>query len=99
MSVADVNNLKPTQAVTSLSRFIPEPKSSRAFSWSNVLTKLTETAAQGVTGAYSGEMNLNDLLTQQMAMQREMMIVSMISNVERTKHETQMAPVRNMRVA
>ena len=47
----------------------------------------------GVDGDYAG------ILQQQMEMQRQMMMVSMISNTERTRHETNMVGVRNMRVS
>ena len=46
----------------------------------------------------SGMGDFTGLLQQQIEIQRVMQIVSMASNVERSKHETEMAPIRNMRV-
>ena len=48
---------------------------------------------QGVDTEYA------DLLTQQMEVQKQMMLVSTISNVQKTEHDTDMAIVRNLRVA
>lgn len=39
------------------------------------------------------------IIEKQMELQRQMLLVSMHSNLEKTKHDIQMAPVRNIRVA
>ena len=39
------------------------------------------------------------IIEQQMELQRQMLLVSMHSNLEKTKHDIQMAPVRNIRVS
>jgi hypothetical protein len=39
------------------------------------------------------------ILEQQMELQRQMLLVSMHSNLEKTRHDIQMAPVRNIRVS
>ena len=39
-----------------------------------------------------------DLLTLQMKVQQEMQTLSMESNIEKSKHETQMSAIRNIRV-
>jgi hypothetical protein len=46
----------------------------------------------------SGGEDLTQLLNMQIQIQREMQVVSMISNIAKSQHEMEMAPVRNMRV-
>lgn len=57
----------------------------------NVLSNIGQSNLSGVDSQYS------EIIKQQMEMQRQMLLVSMHSNLERTKHEIQMAPVRNIR--
>jgi hypothetical protein len=45
----------------------------------------------GVQGEYA------ELLNKQIEMQQQMQLVSMFSNIEKSRHETQMAAVRNIR--
>ena len=76
----------------------PEPRSRLSNSFGNVLkataSSLVDSGAEilGVGSEYSG------LLQMQIEAQRELQMVSMISNVEKSKHETQMAAIRNIRV-
>lgn len=78
-------------------RFIPAPRTKSTFDavldvMSGIAGNIAKTAGLGVGGDYQG------LITVQLEAQKQMMLVSMISNVEKSKHETQMAPVRNIRV-
>jgi len=83
-----------------LVRYPPEPRNTVG-SWiqkaagaaSSVLGTAVDTA-----GAFGGATDIQSLLQQQIEIQRVMQTVSMISNVERSKHETEMAPIRNMRL-
>ncbi len=98
--------INPVNAGTFLAgnvlRFIPEPKSSTAVSFKSVmdgLQKVVTTAADvgdGVAGRL--DPSYQDLLEKQIEVQKQMLVLSMLSNVEKSKHETQMAPVRNIRV-
>lgn len=76
-----------------LAQFIPEPQSSAAI-WKRAL--------QGVASTLSGAAGLSpeyqDLLQQQIEIQQQMQLVTLESNLEKSRHETQMAAIRNMRV-
>jgi hypothetical protein len=55
--------------------------------------------AGGLLGSSAtGSSETSMLLSQQMALQMEMQRFSMASNIERTRHEMNMTPVRNMRL-
>jgi hypothetical protein len=90
-------------------RFGPEPRSGG--SWVASATKALAgvaaaafaptglgAAAGGIAGVGNIPADAGLLLAEQVRIQREMQIVTMISNVEKSKHETEMAPVRNLRV-
>ena len=91
-------NIPPVPALnlngSSLGRFSPEPKSSySAFfnSAASTAKSLFAAAVPGVEGDFAA------LIQQQIYWQYQMQLVSMISNVEKSKHETAMAAVRNVR--
>jgi hypothetical protein len=100
-AMSQINSLSPVELagkVTSLGRFIAKPKNRLGDSFQQVMQGVrsaADTAASlsGVGGDYSA------ILQQQMEMQRQMMTVSMVSNTERTRHETNMVGIRNMRVS
>jgi hypothetical protein len=59
------------------------------------------TVGSGVAGVVQGAVDpgsFADLLQQQIQLQREMQIFSMQSNISRTRHETDMTAIRNMRL-
>lgn len=79
-----------------LGRFIPEPRNSLGLSFKSVLGTVASVASgaavfPGVDGEYT------TLLTQQLEVQKQMQLVTLYSNVEKSRHETQMAAVRNIR--
>ncbi|MCO6430047.1 MAG: hypothetical protein J5J00_04245 [Deltaproteobacteria bacterium] len=84
--------------VSDLMRFAPEPRSRSGFG--TVLNGVK--TALGVAGQAAGLDGINpiyvELLNKQLQAQFEMQVVSLESNVEKSKHETQMAPIRNIRV-
>jgi hypothetical protein len=84
---------------SSLLRALPEPRNSLA-SWGNSLLSTGATIASSLVpgGDVLGMNNLTDLLNMQIQIQREMQVISMASNIEKSRHETEMAPIRNMRV-
>ena len=95
-------NMLHTQAISrlaskrALGRFIPEPKGSgSAF---RDVVDVVAGVGKGAAAAAGLDTSLQGLLTQQMELQQQMMTVSMHSNVEKTRHDTRMAPVRNLRV-
>lgn len=81
-------------------RYAPEPRSSFG-NWAQVagstLGSVAGTAASTGLGFGIGT-DLPALLNQQLQIQQEMQVVSMKSNVMRSQHEMEMAPIRNMRV-
>lgn len=88
----------PLLPPSELGRMAPEPQSRLGFSFGNVL----KSAASNLIGVGTEALGVNSdsaaLLQMQIEAQREMQNVSMLSNVEKSKHETQMAAIRNIRV-
>ena len=79
---------------SALARALPEPRSTLA--WGKATVGAGVDAIGGLLG--SGSADLGNLLNMQIQIQREMQVVSMLSNVYKSQHEMEMAPVRNMRV-
>lgn len=80
-----------------LGRFIPEPANRLGLNFKAVVG----TMASSLSGAavFPGvESGYAEMLNQQMQVQQQMQLVSMYSNIEKSKHETQMSAVRNIRV-
>lgn len=84
---------------SNLLRALPEPRNSLA-SWSGSLLSTGASLASSLVpgGDVLGMNNLTDLLNMQIQIQRQMQVISMASNIEKSRHETEMAPIRNMRV-
>ena len=84
-------------ASSALVRFAPQPKSFGNIDFQALLATLGS-----VTGAVTGEGGLSSeyqtLLQEQLEVQRQMFLMSLYSNLEKSRHETQMAAVRNVRV-
>lgn len=78
-----------------LARALPEPRSSLA-QWGRAAVNTGMNAVGTLVGTGSSE--LTDLLNLQIQIQREMQVISMASNIAKSQHEMEMAPVRNMRV-
>ena len=55
-------------------------------------------AAMGQKLSSGIDPNYENIINQQMELQRQMLLVTLHSNTEKTRHEIQMAPVRNIRV-
>ena len=82
--------------------FIPEPRNRNSMSFSSVLES-TFQAVSGVASEVGSSLvgidpKYASLLELQMKNQEQMQLVSLISNNEKAKHETYMAPVRNIKV-
>ena len=94
-----------TSSKTRLLRFNPEPGFSGSLDFKSVLNSLGGVAnsvlrsTTGVSVASSIDNEYQDIIDKQIELQEQMMLVSMHSNLEKTKHDTRMAPVRNLRVA
>ena len=80
-----------------LAAVMPEPKNGLTFS--KVLGAVKDFALDGAAEASGISDRYSPLLEKQLEMQEQMMLVSLVSNVEKTHHETRMAAVRNIRAA
>ena len=91
---------QPSSITTPLNRIAPKPPVSATYQAAKDLaSKVVGTAADVITaGGTQLNSDYSNLIQQQIEVQKQMMVTSMISNVEKSKHETQMAPVRNIRV-
>lgn len=82
-----------------LQKYLPEPASTGVGLFSSIMQTVG-----GTTKSSSGEIPITvssefqNLIEMQMEFQTDMQEVSMYSNIERSKHETAMAPIRNMRL-
>jgi hypothetical protein len=82
-----------------LQRFAPEPSNRLGFSVQRALGGVASFALDAA-GSFAGiDPGYVDLINQQIMVQQQMQLVSMESNVEKSKHETMMAPIRNLRAA
>ncbi len=103
------SHVKPVSLdfVNSASNYLPEPAVTGmgflqdvASGIGNIAAKAVGTvASQGVGEAFDISGDYMSLIAQQNELQRELQLVSMISNIDRSKHETMMAPIRNLRVS
>jgi|GEM_PF-4749154 len=75
---------------SSFKRILPLPDGG------NVLTNLTKTFSKNNIPDQIDNQYQN-IINQQIDLQRQMMLVSMYTNIEKTKHDTKMAAVRNLR--
>lgn len=85
-------------------RYPPEPRSSLTSGLGQWATTATSAVRQVAAAAVSSGFfpdptgDLGALLQQQIQIQLEMQVWTARSNIARSEHEIQMAPVRNMRV-
>lgn len=106
MSLAQINNsfIAPViRAGLSLARISPEPQNKVGTTFRTVLSTVGNIAqsifSASPSGMFSGmDPGYQELLTTQIEAQKQLTLVSLCSNVEKSKHETQMAAVRNIRV-
>lgn len=102
MSSSSIGSLlNPVQTVvesTMLQRFLPEPRTRSGVNFSQVLRGVGSLISGGVSSFSGIDPVYQDLLAKQIEMQQQMQLVTMASNIEKSRHETQMAPVRNIRV-
>ena len=77
----------------------PEPSSTGIGTFQDVLQTAGSYAGSLISSASGVDIGgFQDLIALQLQAQMEMQQVSMISNVEKSRHETRMTPVRNIRV-
>ena len=81
---------------TNLLRFVPEPQSKVAATFGQVMQTVGQVAS-GATAAVGIDPSYQALLQRQINMQEQLQMVTMESNIEKTKHESKMTAVRNFR--
>jgi hypothetical protein len=86
--------------VSSSGRYLPTPSTSSTFEdAARFVQNLLGVSVSSVGAAVSGvDPSMQNLINAQLEVQKQMMLTSMISNVHKSRHETEMAPVRNIRV-
>jgi len=92
-------NLGVSVNASSLFRTAPEPRNSLGSAVKSLAATGADIMGSVVPGldTFVGT-GLDTLLNQQMQIQLMMQQVSMVSNISRSQHEMEMAPVRNMRL-
>lgn len=98
VSMTTLKDINPTNLPISpgYSKYLPEPRSS---GFSRTLQSIGGSLG-GLAGSLAGGMDPTyaALISEQIKVQQQMQLVSFQSNIEKSKHETQMAAVRNIRV-
>ncbi len=82
------------------SRFMPEPATKLTAVFQSILKTGLDVASKvaGATSLIGIEPEYAELIQQQMHVQDQMQRVSLISNIEKSRHESEMSVVRNIRV-
>ena len=103
MSGVDGVGSSSASGLPAIQRFAPEPSSNLGSTFSRVLSTAGSVASQlvGGIGGIGPVTDLpsgySELLNEQIRVQMEMQLLSFHSNIEKSKHETSMAAVRNIR--
>lgn len=84
--------------LTSIERFSPEPRSRNGLDFGGILKNLGGAITDGVSTMGGIDPMYIDLINRQIEVQQQMQLVSFESNIEKSRHETQMAAIRNLRV-
>lgn len=97
------NNIGSSNTLVGASRdmklFSPEPRSNLRSSMTQIMGGVVNAISGGASSFAGIDGGFTQLLQQQMEAQAQMQMVSMSSNIEKSKHETSMAPIRNTRVS
>lgn len=85
--------------------YLPEPATNGigAFKdlWQTALNVGGAILGTALNGSVSQVLNGSgsDLIATQVEMQKEMQVTSMVSNIEKSKHESKMSAIRNIRIS
>ena len=82
-----------------LEKLLPEPRTSSGISFRSLVNTIGGAASAGASALTGGTIDplYQTLINKQIEMQQQMQLVSLVSNIEKSKHETQMAAVRNVK--
>ncbi len=79
-------------------RYLPEPAVTGIGAFGDVLDMVDQFTGDSVGGVSTSALgDFADLIQMQIEVQKEMQTTTMVSNVEKSKHESKMAPIRNIR--
>lgn len=81
-----------------LGRFIPEPRSRAGQFFRALVTGAGSALGRGASALTGMQPDYAELINRQIEAQQQMQLVSLESNIEKSRHETQMAAIRNIRV-
>jgi hypothetical protein len=84
----------------SAARYLPEPQSKASKIFKDVVNavkSVVDDSIGGVSQTIGGD--FGELINAQIAAQEEMQTTTMVSNIEKSKHESKMAAIRNIRVS
>ena len=111
-SILDAISQNNTAISQTAQNYLPEPSSGGMGVFRDILgivnsvgNSILGAASNGLLGSSANAASNmvsdtnNELILAQISMQREMQVTSMISNIEKSKHEARMTPVRNIRVS
>ena len=99
-SISEVNPLNAvlSDPLSSIGRFIPEPQSNLGTVFRSMLSSVLSSLGDASASFSAVNPEYQLLLQQQIELQRQMQLVSLYSNLEKSKHDTAMAPIRNIKV-
>lgn len=82
-----------------LVRMPPQPGNRLGVNFRSILSGVATMMGGGSGAAISGTLDPTyaSLLSQQITMQQQMQLVSLHSNIEKSRHESKMAAIRNVR--
>lgn len=93
-----ITSLGASLSIGALARFIPEPRSRLTETFNSFLQGGASLVGKAAGAVMDLSPDYKAMLEKQMYVQQQMQVLSMESNVEKSKHETSMAVVRNLRV-
>ena len=83
----------------SLGRYTPEPRNSAGSTFRSVMGTVGNVVRSASSGFSGVDGDYLELINKQIEVQQQLQLVSLHSNIEKSKHETRMAAVRNVRTA
>ena len=98
-SVKSLSNAATVMSSGYLDRFIPEPKNRLGVGFRNVLNGISSIFSGAGSQVAGLDVGLQGLLNEQLRAQQQMQLISLHSNIEKSKHESRMAAIRNVRTA
>lgn len=93
------NALRGVAEVSSAAaRYLPEPAAKGVGLFRDVMGLVSDVEKGDVGGVPTEALgDFAELIQMQIEVQKEMQTTTMVSNIEKSRHETKMAPIRNIR--